>query len=308
MNFLQPLNAAAHMLTWPAQRRVARLIYPPGTQPADFLQPAGEQALLAADSVSWRVFSNPVATLVGGVTAVLLELAEPSVRTGVWEHTTFRERPLLRLQRTGYAAMMTAFGARSRTEAMIRHINDGHARISGHTPAGRAYRADDIDLLTWVHATATFGFLRAYTTCVRELTAAERDRFHAENQSSAHLYGVASPPGSEREFETLLEEMRPRLERSDIVLEFLAIMQRIPLLPAPLRPLQRLLIRAAVQILPVPTRQLLGLDGADWRVAPWQWIVVRALGRAADHLSLPGLPAMLARQRMAAAPAATVRH
>ena len=61
---------------------MARLVYPPGTQPADFLQPPGEAALLAADSVSWRVFANPVALLVGGVAAVLLELAEPRVRSG----------------------------------------------------------------------------------------------------------------------------------------------------------------------------------------------------------------------------------
>jgi len=290
------------VLTWPFQRRLANLIYPEGTQASDFLAPPGEPGLLASDSVSWRVFSNPVAMLVGGVTAVLLELAEPSVRTGVWEHTTFRERPLPRLQRTGYAAMMTVFGPRSRTEAMVRRINEAHARIGGHTPAGTPYRATDVDLLTWVHATATFGFLQAYMACVRALPAAERDRFWAENLPSAHLYGVPTPPGSELEFEALLDRMRPRLEPSGIVLEFLAIMQRVAVLPAPLRGLQRLLIRAAVQNLPPQTRRQLGLDGAAWRVKSWQWTLVRTLGRAADHLTLPTLPAMLARQRLAAAP------
>jgi uncharacterized protein (DUF2236 family) len=113
---------------------------------------------------------------------------------------------------------------------------------------------------------------------------------------------VATPPGSEREFEALLDRMRPRLEPSGIVLEFLAIMQRVAVLPAPLRALQRLLIRAAVQNLPPQTRRQLGLDGAAWHVKSWQWPLVRALGRAADHLTLPALPAMLARQRLAAAP------
>jgi uncharacterized protein (DUF2236 family) len=54
--------------------------------------PAGEPALAAPDSVSWRVFKNPVSLFVGGVTAVILELAEPRVRTGVWEHSSFRAR------------------------------------------------------------------------------------------------------------------------------------------------------------------------------------------------------------------------
>lgn len=302
MNALNILRRPAALLMRPLQRRMAELVYPPGTQVGDFLQPPGEAALLAADSVSWRVFRNPVALLVGGVTAVLLELAEPRVRTGVWEHTTFRERPLLRLQRTGYAAMMTVFGAHSRTAAMIGRINAGHARISGRTPAGTAYNASDVELLTWVHATATFGFLQAYVTTVRPLDVARRDQFYAENQAAARLYGVQAPPASERDLEALFERMRPKLEPSEIVLEFLAIMHRVPLLPTPLRGVQSLLIRAAVLNLPQPLRELLGLDGAAWRLAPWQWALVRALGRAADHLTLPSLPAMLACQRLALRP------
>ena len=299
MNLFTLLRALLDASSWPLQRRLARLIYPPGTHADDFLQPPGEAALLAADSVSWRIFRNPVAMFVGGVTAVLLELAEPRVRSGVWEHTTFREQPLLRMQRTGYAAMMTVFGARSRTEAMIRRINAGHARIAGRTPAGVPYKADDVELLTWVHATATFGFLQAYVACVRPVAAAGRDAFYAENQPSARLYGVHAPPASERELEALFDRMRPRLEPSDVVLEFLAIMRAVPLLPAPLRAAQRLLIAAAVQTLPAELRDRLGLGGPAWRLTPWQWRLVRALGRAADHLSLPTLPAQLARRRLA---------
>ncbi len=304
MNLSNSLRAALTAASAPLQGRLARLVYPPGTQPADFLEPAGEAALLDAGSVSWRVFANPVALLVGGVAAVLLELAEPRVRSGVWEHTSFRNAPLPRLQRTGYAAMLTVFGARSRTEAMIRGINAGHARIAGRTPAGVAYRADDVELLTWVHATATFGFLQGYVLCVRPLNAALRDAFYAENQASARLYGVAAPPGSERALQALIDRMRPLLEPSPIVLEFLAIMRSMPLLTGPLRPLQGLLLRAAVQSLPADVRERLGLAAAPWRLARWQWWLVRLLGRAADHLSLPTLPAQLARRRLACGPSA----
>src|SRR5579862_6013492 len=89
------------------------LVQPGGAAPFDFTQPAAEAALVAADSVSWRIFKNPVAMFVGGVTAVILELAEPAVRTGVWEHSSFRRDPVRRLQRTGLAAMVTVYGARS---------------------------------------------------------------------------------------------------------------------------------------------------------------------------------------------------
>ena len=73
----------------------------------DFSKPAGEDALTTAGSVSWRVFRNPISLYIGGVTAVLMELAEPRVRSGVWDHTTFRTEPQPRKKRTGLAALVT---------------------------------------------------------------------------------------------------------------------------------------------------------------------------------------------------------
>jgi len=96
------------VLPWPLPRTLeaaTRALLDPGDQSsADFSKPTGESALVSPDSVSWRVFKNPVSLFVGGVTAVIMELAEPRVRTGVWEHTTFRVNPIRRLRRTGRAA------------------------------------------------------------------------------------------------------------------------------------------------------------------------------------------------------------
>src|SRR5690242_346297 len=114
----------------------------------DFSEPQNEPALVSADSISWRIFKNPIALFIGGVAAVILELAEPRVRTGVWEHTSFRDEPLKRLQRTGLAAMITVYGARSRAEAMIAGVRRLHERVAGTTPAGDRYQANDPELLT----------------------------------------------------------------------------------------------------------------------------------------------------------------
>ena len=130
-------------------------------------RPLGEPALAAPDSISWRVFKNPIALFIGGVAAVLLELAEPRVRSGVWDHTSFRTDPVRRLQRTGLAAMMTVYGPKTEAEAMIARVRHVHARIAGATPSGQAYRADDPELLNWVHATAAFGFVEAYSRFVQ---------------------------------------------------------------------------------------------------------------------------------------------
>jgi uncharacterized protein (DUF2236 family) len=123
------------VLPWPVRSRLeaaTRALSDLGDQfSADFLRPAGEAALVSPDSASWRVFKNPLSFFIGGVAAVILELAEPRVRTGVWEHTTFRTDPIRRLRRTGLAAIVTIYGARAKAEAMIARIRRMHDRVAG---------------------------------------------------------------------------------------------------------------------------------------------------------------------------------
>lgn len=268
-----------------------------GAPAPDFSVPAGEPALVSPDSVSWRVFKNPVALFIGGVAAVILELAEPRVRTGVWEHTSFRKDPVARLRRTGLAAMVTVYGARSAAEKMIARVNRMHDRIEGVTPSGEAFRARDPELLAWVQATAAFGFLEAYSTYVAPLTDAERDRYFGEGQTAAALYGAIGAPRSLAEWRGLYENMRPRFERSPIIFEFLGIMRKAPALPQPVRLTQGTLIRAAVDILPRDARDILGLD-APFGLRPFEKILVRRMGKRADRWALPSSPAAQASLRM----------
>lgn len=270
---------------------------PEGVPAFDFTTPAGEPALAGADSVSWRVFSNPVALFIGGVTAVLLELAEPRVRSGVWDHTSFRTDPLPRMKHTGMAAMVTVYGARSRAGAMIAGIGRMHGRVSGVTPDGRPYRADDPELLDWVQATASYGFMQAYHRYVRTLTADERDRFYAEAAPAARLYGATGAPTSVAAQKACFAAMRPKLERSDIVFDFLTIMRRTAILPGPLRAAQGLFIRAGVELLPAWTREVLGL-GPVHGLKPLEAGLVRAAGALAERMPLPGGPRDQARRRL----------
>ena len=104
------------ILPWPLQSSLeaaTQALFDHGGQSSvDFLRPSGEAALVSPDSVSWRVFKNPLSLFIGGVSAVIMELAEPRVRAGIWEHTTFRVDPISRMRRTGLAAMVTVYGDR----------------------------------------------------------------------------------------------------------------------------------------------------------------------------------------------------
>ncbi|WP_419252160.1 oxygenase MpaB family protein [Caulobacter sp. ErkDOM-YI] len=278
-------------------RSVRNLIETPGGPRVDFTVPAGEPALAAADSVSWRVFKNPIALFVGGVTAVILELAEPRVRSGVWDHSTFRTDPLGRLKRTGLAAMVTVYGARSTAEAMIAGVGRQHARVSGQTPDGQAYRADDVELLNWVQATASFGFMEAYSALASPLSDAEKDQFYAEAAPAAALYGAVGAPTSRAAWERQLAAMLPRLEASEIVLEFLTLMRETKIAPGPVSRLQRPLIRAAVGLVPAQVREVLGL-GAEWLPRPFELKAIALAGRLSDRIAVPEAPPARACVRM----------
>src|SRR5262249_34758464 len=162
----------------------------------------------------------------GGITGIA------TGRTGVWERTTFRIDPIGRLQRTGLAALVTIYGARSTAEAMIARVRRMHDRIVGLTPAGKPYRANDPELLNWVQGTAAYGFLQAYHSYVRPLSDLERDRYYAEATLAASLYG-ANAPTSEVVLEMRFEAIANQLERSEILFDFLAIMRSAPILPLP---------------------------------------------------------------------------
>jgi ER-bound oxygenase mpaB/B'/Rubber oxygenase, catalytic domain len=87
------------VLPWPLRsglEAATRTLFGLGDQSsADFLRPAGEAALVSPTQ-SWRVCKDPLSLFIGGVAAVIMELAEPRVRTGVWKHTTFRIDPIRR--------------------------------------------------------------------------------------------------------------------------------------------------------------------------------------------------------------------
>jgi uncharacterized protein (DUF2236 family) len=290
-----PIHPPRPLSEW-LDRAAADFIMPRGAPALDLTRPAGEAALVPPMSVSWRIFKNPVAMFVGGVAAVILELAEPRVCSGVWDHTSFRADPVTRLRRTGAAAMITVYGARSQAEAMIAGVRRRHGGVTGITPSGVAYEANDPVLLNWVQATAAFGFLEAYKTFVRPMNAADQDRLYAEGVEGSRLYGAINTPTSRAALETQFAAMRPHLEASPIVHEFLDIVAAAPILPPLLKPLQHMMVRAAVEIVPPWAKALLGLERRGLRT--FEAPLLRRIGAVADRVVVANGPAAQACKRV----------
>lgn len=266
------------------EQMVPSLTEPPfGDQPINYLEPPGDPGVFGPDSVTWRVLSNPASGFIGGITAVLLELAEPRVRSGVWDHTDFRRHPAGRIRRTALAAMAFTYGSTRDAEALTARVRHLHDRVRGTTPDGQPYEANDPELLTWVGVTAGYGFLSAYLYYVNpRLTRADQDRYYAESVRTCRYYGVKRVPASVAEVEAYFDAMRPRLCHHEIVREFLDLMWNVPLVSAPALPLQRMLVQAGVGLLPLWARELLGLErGHQLRraVSPLVRAVVALSGR-----------------------------
>lgn len=253
----------------------------------DYLRPAGESSLVPPGSPQWRVFKNPIALGIGGVAAVLLEFADPRIRSGVWDHSTYKADPIGRSRRTGTAALAGVFGPASTARRIIGGVNRMHAKVSGETPGGVGYRALDPELLDWVAATAGYGFLEAYHRFVAPLSAQDRSAYYHDHEPIASLYGVQRPLRSDADFFEMLEGLLPGFEAHPIVEEFLAIIMSGQAAPSVPKPLHQALGRAAVSLLPTEVRDRLKL-GAQYDLTTRDRVMLRVAGTLADRIPVRG--------------------
>lgn len=280
-----------------AEAQLHEFIYTENGRPELFLKPHGEAALVPADGVNAKVYSVPLTVYIGGITAVILELAEPRVRHGVWDHSVFPTDPILRLRRTGLAAMVTFYAAASVARRMIAEVNRKHAGVRGETSSGDSYHALDQELLTWVQATAAYGFITAYDTYAEHLSVHAWDTALREAVPVAACYGVKEPPVSKAALGALMATTLPTLEPSDTLSTFLSMMKETPTLPAPAHHLQPVFVRAAVSLLPPEVMHRLELVGHG--LQPAQRALVASLVKGSRLLRLRNHPAELAKARHA---------
>lgn len=264
----------------------------------DFSVPAGAPAIYGPDSLHWQVFKNPISLFIGGITAVLLEMAEERVRTGVWEHSIFPTDPITRLMRTGLATNVTMYAPAEVAEKWIRGVVAMHSRVEGRTPKGTPYKANDPELLNWVQCTVSYGFMEAYSAFCHPLTDAQRDRFYAESPISARLFLANGAPRSLAEQRAQFAAMEPHLEAHPIIFEFLGIMQKTSALPVVIKPLKGMMLRAGIQLLPPWLIERLQLSGPEWQLRNWERSLLKRIGALLERVPIPGSPSVVSSKRI----------
>jgi uncharacterized protein (DUF2236 family) len=224
----------------------------------DYAGPLGDPGLVGPDSMAWKVHADLPGMLIGGFAALMFQTLHPLAMAGVAAHSRFREDPLGRLQRTARFVAGTTFGAMPFVEELIAEVAGVHTRVRGIAPDGRPYSAADPELLTFVHVTEVSNFLAGYQRySARPLLRVEKDQYFDEVAEVARRLGAANVPTSLNAVRTYLDEILPELVRSaqsDEALEFL----RRPVGTSASDALaQRVIVTAAVDLLPRPIRALI---------------------------------------------------
>jgi len=169
--------------------------------------------LFGPRSAVWQVHGDVTTMMVGGITALLLQMLHPAVLAGVWDHSHFRADMHGRLRRTARFIAVTTFGSRAEAEAAAAHVRAIHDRVNGTLPGGASYAARDPALLTWVHVTETLSFLDAWRRFGDPaMSPADQDRYFAETAVVAWMLGAAAVPTSRAEALAYVEDS-PRRRR-----------------------------------------------------------------------------------------------
>ncbi len=176
-------------------------------------------------SVTWRMHAEPL-TMVGGLRALLLQALHPEAMAVMQATSRFRDQPWNRLQRTvQYVATLT-FGTTAEVDAASARVRALHARLG----------VTDVEQLAWVHACEVDSFLTAAQRIGIPLSAADADRYVAEQVLSATFVGVpdARTPHTLAQLADYFTGIRPQLRLTSAAVDAARCVLAPPL-PVPAR-------------------------------------------------------------------------
>lgn len=219
------------------------------------------------DGVVWGVHGD-LATLVGGITALMGQACHPLALAGVEQHSSYRQDPWARLAGTARWLVVTTFGSAQLAQREATRVRAMHERVVGTTSDKRPYAAGDPRLLRWVHLAFTDAFLAAHRRFGTDLSGRHGrhwdDTYVAEWAASALALGALDLPVTARELDEAIRAEAAVLEQVPARMRtFLAVPPGLGLTEAAL---YLVLARGAGALLHPSLAGLVGALGRDSRL------------------------------------------
>jgi uncharacterized protein (DUF2236 family) len=223
--------------------------------------PSSDEALFPVGSVIRRVHGDVTSMMVGGIAALLTQMLHPKALGGVWDHSDVDSDMLGRLRRTARFIATTTYAQRDLALEAIAKVKTIHGQISGSLPDGTRYRATDPWLLSWVHVAGAINFLDAWRRYGEPaMSRSDQDRYFAESGEIARLLDADPVPRTRSAAERLIGEFKSELRADDRTRAFRDLVLKAPSQSIAAAPVQRLLMRASVDLMPGFARKMHGLE------------------------------------------------
>lgn len=245
----------------------------------DSISLGNDEGLFGPRSAVWKIHGN-VATIVGGIRALLLQATHPAPLNGVATHSRYESDPLGRLAGTTKWLTITTFASREVIEREAARVNAMHSKVSGtfttKDGASAPYRASDERYLLWVHCAFTDSFLKTYLALGQGIRPPSEDdspltgrdladAYVAEWARSAIPLGLMNAPKNLEELERTLDDFRSEeLALNDKTKEVVEFILRPPFSQGGLF-FYSILAKAAILTLDERDRRLLQLK-KPWRI------------------------------------------
>ncbi len=235
---------------------------PDGVPPWLGVVAAGEGAGLYLPTDAPWVAHSDLATLVGGIRALLMQALHPGSLAGVRSHSRYKDDPLGRLSGTIRWLTVTTYGSHEAIANEASRVNRMHDRVKGEYQNAKkettSYRAADPNLLLWVHIAFMDSFLRSHQIFSKRPLPGGADAYIRLWSKSVEPLGLTNVPMSEAELIATVARYRAELTVTDETRETIQWIKNPPL-PATSKPMYALLFQSAVASLGSEYQQMMGL-------------------------------------------------
>ena len=242
---------------------------PDGVPPWLGVVAAGEGAGLYLPTDAPWVAHSDLATLVGGIRALLMQALHPGSLAGVRSHSRYKDDPLGRLSGTIRWLTVTTYGSHEAIANEASRVNRMHDRVKGEYQNAKkettSYRAADPNLLLWVHIAFMDSFLRSHQIFSKRPLPGGADAYIRLWSKSVEPLGLTNVPMSEAELIATVARYRAELTVTDETRETIQWIKNPPL-PATSKPMYALLFQSAVASLGSECQQMMGLKCLPLRV------------------------------------------